>query len=131
MLFRSPELGGEAPQKTPGMILVDEVDMHLHPRWQQLILPSLQKAFPLLQWIVTTHSPQVLSTTHKKNIRLLLQQTDGTWSARDPLFQPYGESSTTALERVMEVDSWPLIEESAELARLTDGFNFPFYRNPA
>jgi predicted ATP-binding protein involved in virulence len=52
-------------------VLIDEVDMFLHPAWQQQVLGALQEAFPLLQFIVTTHSPQVLTTVAKENIRQL------------------------------------------------------------
>ena len=60
-----------APKQTPGIVLIDEVDMHLHPKWQQTVLTDLTKAFPNIQFIVTTHSPQVLSTVKKEQIRIL------------------------------------------------------------
>ena len=44
-----------------GIVLVDEIEQHLHPKWQRTLLPTLSKLFPNLQFIVTTHSPQVLS----------------------------------------------------------------------
>jgi predicted ATP-binding protein involved in virulence len=64
-------LGQKAATCTNGIVLIDEVDMHLHPRWQQLILAQLQKAFPKIQFIVTTHSPQVLTTVSSDCIRIL------------------------------------------------------------
>lgn len=64
-------LGQKAAICTDGIVLIDEVDMHLHPRWQQLILAQLQKAFPKIQFIVTTHSPQVLTTVSSDCIRIL------------------------------------------------------------
>jgi predicted ATP-binding protein involved in virulence len=67
----NPHLGESAAQKTAGVILIDEVDMHLHPRWQQLVLTQLQKAFPQIQFIVTTHSPQVLTSVDAGCIRIL------------------------------------------------------------
>lgn len=67
----NPHLGLKAAQETSGVVLIDEVDMHLHPRWQQLILGQLQEAFPRVQFIVTTHSPQVLSTVPSECIRIL------------------------------------------------------------
>ena len=44
-----------------GIVLIDEIEQHLHPKWQRMLLPTLNKLFPNLQFIVTTHSPQVLS----------------------------------------------------------------------
>ena len=58
----NPHLSEEAARQTPGVLLIDEVDMHLHPRWQQLVVDLLRKAFPSLQIILSTHSPHVLST---------------------------------------------------------------------
>ena len=55
----NPHLGARAALETPGVALIDEVDMFLHPSWQQSILPSLCAAFPQVQFIVSTHSPQV------------------------------------------------------------------------
>nr|WP_262385192.1 AAA family ATPase [Pseudomonas fluorescens] len=65
------QLGAHAAKSTPGIVLIDEVDMHLHPRWQQTILSQLRDAFPRLQFIVTTHSPQVLTTVPSESIRIL------------------------------------------------------------
>jgi predicted ATP-binding protein involved in virulence len=44
-----------------GIVLIDEIDLHLHPRWQREVVPKLLKLFPKIQWVVTTHSPLVLS----------------------------------------------------------------------
>jgi len=57
--------------ETSGVVMIDEVDMHLHPAWQQTILGNLIKAFPKIQFIVTTHSPQVISTVPGHQIRIL------------------------------------------------------------
>lgn len=57
---------------TPGVVFIDEIDMHLHPLWQQYILADLQATFPSVQFIVTTHSPQVLSTVPPEAIRILV-----------------------------------------------------------
>lgn len=64
-------LGENAVKETEGIVLIDEVDMHLHPEWQQTILTDLQKAFPKIQFIVTTHSPQVLTTVPSECIRII------------------------------------------------------------
>ena len=40
-----------------GIVLIDEIDLHLHPRWQRIIVPALLEAFPKLQFVATTHSP--------------------------------------------------------------------------
>lgn len=67
----NPGLGAEAAEHTPGIVLVDEVDLHLHPAWQQKILDTLQWSFPKVQFIVTTHSPQVISSIPRECVRIL------------------------------------------------------------
>lgn len=54
--------------KHKGVVLIDEIDLHLHPRWQREILQSLSSVFPQIQFICTTHSPQVLSSISKDKI---------------------------------------------------------------
>lgn len=63
--------GAEEPLKGSGVVLIDEIDLHLHPRWQRLILFKLRNIFPNIQFIVTTHSPQVLQYVRPEHIILL------------------------------------------------------------
>lgn len=68
----NPQLGEKAITDTPGVVLIDEIDMHLHPLWQQTVLLDMQRAFPQIQFIVTTHSPQVLSSVPPESVRVLV-----------------------------------------------------------
>lgn len=113
-------LGREAAKKTPGIVIIDEVDMHLHPSWQQTILKNLQRAFPKIQFIVTTHSPQVLSTIRRENIRLIEHGQVDVMTAEPPLARTYGEPSGDVLHSVMSVDPLPPINEKSNLQRLTE-----------
>jgi predicted ATP-binding protein involved in virulence len=113
-------LGARAALETSGIALIDEVDMHLHPSWQQVILKSLCEAFPRIQFIVTTHSPQVLSTVRSENIRVLAQNVDGMITANLPLAKTYGEPSGDVLHSVMMVDPQPPVLEKPDLQRLTE-----------
>lgn len=61
----------ENPLEGEGIILIDEIELHLHPKWQRTIVPRLEKTFPNIQFILTTHSPQVLSSLKHKNIFVL------------------------------------------------------------
>lgn len=70
------QLGDRVILDTPGVVLIDEIDMHLHPLWQQYILGDLQATFPKVQFIVTTHSPQVLSTVPPEAIRILVWEKE-------------------------------------------------------
>ena len=111
-------LGEIVLKESEGIVLIDEVDMHLHPDWQQKILKQLQNAFPKIQFIVTTHSPQVLSTIHAKNIRILGDNQDGKSVAGPPLAPTYGEPSYTVLQAVMQVDPQPPVDEKNDLEDL-------------
>ena len=66
--------GAEAPKRVEGVVLIDEIGLHLHPRWQRTALPSLRDAFPRLQFIITTHSPQVLSSVENRHARRLVDR---------------------------------------------------------
>ena len=58
----NPHLMDEAALKTPGIVLIDEVDLHLHPKWQRRVLNDLREAFPKVQFIVSTHSPFIIQS---------------------------------------------------------------------
>lgn len=58
----NPHLGKESPLKTNGIVLIDEIDLHLHPEWQKKIINDLMTAFPSIQFIVTTHAPLVVGS---------------------------------------------------------------------
>ena len=64
--------GAHAPTRVEGVVLIDELDLHLHPRWQRVALPLLREAFPRLQLVVSTHSPQVLSSAENRQVRRLV-----------------------------------------------------------
>jgi predicted ATP-binding protein involved in virulence len=56
---------------TPGLILIDEIDVHLHPIWQRRIVADLKKMFPAIQFVCTSHSPQVIGELQPEEIRLM------------------------------------------------------------
>lgn len=58
----NPHLKAEAVTSVQGIVLIDEIDLHLHPRWQRVIVPALLKAFPRLQFVATTHSPFIIQS---------------------------------------------------------------------
>jgi predicted ATP-binding protein involved in virulence len=59
------------PAWAPAIMLVDEIDLHLHPEWQQRVLDDLMRTFPGTQFIVATHSPQVVSTVPSECLRII------------------------------------------------------------
>ncbi|OUI90113.1 ATP-binding protein [Acetobacter indonesiensis] len=117
-------LGAEAPRKTPGIVLIDEVDLHLHPAWQQRILCSLLETFPEIQFIVTTHSPQVVSTIKNDRIRVIISQPGGILDGEHghtekPAQQTQGTASSDVLANVFAVDPVPAVEPANQLSEYT------------
>jgi predicted ATP-binding protein involved in virulence len=108
------------PLNTEAIVLIDEVDLHLHPAWQQKILMQLQETFQKSQFIVTTHSPQVLSTVPAECIRVLHTAMDAeTHAVRATVssvrHQTLGIASSDVLAEVMGIDPVPDVEEARDL----------------
>ena len=74
MLKRYPE--SDDPLSEPAIVLVDEIDLHLHPKWQRTIMDFLTERFPNTQFIVTAHSPLVVQAAQDANIVLLRREGD-------------------------------------------------------
>lgn len=108
------------PLDLPAIALIDEIDLHLHPSWQQRVLTDLMQTFRNTQFIITTHSPQVLSTVKRENIRVIGPDASGKIIAAPPLAMTYGEPSGDVLHSVMMVDPQPPVSEKADLHRLTE-----------
>lgn len=106
------------PLNGQGVILIDEVELHLHPAWQQVFLIGLIKTFPNIQFIVTTHSPQVLTTVPHNCIRIL---RDG--DVYNTTINTFGEESKIALEDIMGVDSRPQDPMSDKLKSYLEKLN--------
>jgi predicted ATP-binding protein involved in virulence len=117
MVRLNSDLGLVAVQETPGLVLIDEVDVHLHPEWQQVVLRNLTDAFPRVQFVVTTHSPQVISTIPSRQVRVLAENVFGETVAAIPSAQTYGRSNADVQQSVMGVPPEPELPESVELRR--------------
>jgi predicted ATP-binding protein involved in virulence len=96
MCVLNPQLGHEVTNETPGVVLIDELDMHLHPRWQRILTSALKRAFPKVQFIVASHSPQVLGELKPEEIILL--RPSGTAHPQ----VSYGLTSSQVLEEIMD-----------------------------
>ncbi len=116
----NPHLGADAPLNTEGIVLIDEIDLHLHPSWQRRVLEDLMQAFPRLQFIVTTHSPQVMANAPRDSLRLLGVSSEGLRIDKPRGF--WGASSNTVLSDLLGVPPRPARaqEQLDELARAVD-----------
>jgi predicted ATP-binding protein involved in virulence len=108
------------PLQGSGVVLIDEIELHLHPKWQREIIPALTRTFPNCQFIVTTHSPQVISHVKPEGI-YILEKTDTGVIAKHPE-SSFGRDSNRILEDLMDVSERPqeIKESLLELFRLID-----------
>jgi predicted ATP-binding protein involved in virulence len=96
-LTLNPHLEKDVLKLTPGVVSIDELDLHLHPRWQRRVIHDLKRTFPMIQFIATTHSPQLVGEALPHEIRIL---------DRGAAFTPprsFGIDSSRILEEVMHV----------------------------
>jgi predicted ATP-binding protein involved in virulence len=82
--------------KAAAVVMIDEIDLHLHPQWQRQIVRNLTTAFPKCQFIVTTHSPQVIGEVEHERIQIISHG-----QVTSPL-QSFGVDSSRVLEEIME-----------------------------
>jgi predicted ATP-binding protein involved in virulence len=95
----NPHLEERALEETPGIVLIDELDLHLHPKWQRHVIYDLKRTFPSLQFIVTSHSPQLIGEAKPEEIQLL---------DCNPVAKPlrsFGIDSSRILEELMHASS--------------------------
>jgi predicted ATP-binding protein involved in virulence len=93
------------PLNEAGLVLIDEIELHLHPEWQRIIIQRLTQTFPGCQFIVTTHSPQVLSNVQPECIHILAIEDDNVVVKRPE--RSYGRDSNRILEDIMGVSKRP------------------------
>ncbi|MDZ7879505.1 MAG: AAA family ATPase [Saprospiraceae bacterium] len=103
---------GEKIIKGKGIVLIDEVDLHLHPQWQKNIVDKLIKIFPDVQFVMTTHSPLMLGGIESKVIRVL--DKGKLFSVEDT----YGREVDSILEIIMNVEAGKYTKEIKKIARL-------------
>ena len=87
-------------------MIIDEIESHLHPRWQRAILPALKAALPKTQIIVATHSPFVISSSEEAIVHILdWDEKKHNAYLRDRISAPFGQSLQATLMEVFGVDS--------------------------
>lgn len=112
MAVLNPQLLNNILTETDGVVLIDEVDLHLHPAWQQRVLKDLMNIFPKVQFIVSSHAPAVINSIRSENLVIL---KDG-----HPLLmnnEVYGKDVKSVLNEIMGVSERP-----PEVAVLFDRF---------
>ncbi len=95
----------KSPLKGEGIIIIDEIDLHLHPSWQRIIVPQLLNVFPNCQFFISTHSPQVLNHIKPENIFLLNNKNNELSYSK--AVESYGKNTDRILEDLLGVDARP------------------------
>ncbi len=93
----------ENPLEGNGIVLIDEIDLHLHPKWQRTVVSKLTEVFPNCQFIISTHSPHVINHVRPENI-FMLKQTDEGIVATHPS-KSYGSNVVRILEDLMGLET--------------------------
>ena len=96
----------EDPLASEAIVLIDEIELHLHPSWQQRVLPDLARTFPNTQFVVSTHSPQVLTSVRPDCI-VELRRENGNIVAEPASAPTYGAEAGDVLAAVMGVSERP------------------------
>ncbi len=97
--------GNKNPLNGTGVVMIDEIDLHLHPNWQKTILKKLRTTFPNIQFICTTHSSLVLNHLDKKSIFLLEEGIITSLSEKFDGFNSYGADIEDILKIVQGVEN--------------------------
>lgn len=113
MATLNPNLLDNVIKETDGIVMIDEIDMHLHPSWQRKIVSSLTKTFPKVQFIFTTHSPTVLTNVPKENIKII-----SNGNVFDTNINTYGRDVNSILREIMHSKIRP-----SETQKILDDFS--------
>ena len=93
------------PLAGQGVVLIDEIELHMHPSWQRIILPTLCKTFPNVQFIVTTHSPQILGEVNDTFNLIMLSTEEENQVAVETMERMDGFDSNCILKEYMKTRS--------------------------
>jgi predicted ATP-binding protein involved in virulence len=109
----NPQFGADAARKTAGVVLIDEIDLHLHPKWQRRVVDDLRRVFPNIQFITTTHSPIVVQSLRQGELIDLNDDDPGDYVNRSP---------EDILENVMDVPLPQRGERSQQMIRVAEEY---------
>jgi len=119
LIYRCVAANGHlaSPLASEGIVLIDEIELHLHPRWQANIIKALTTTFPNIQFIVSTHSPLVINQLRDEQVFAL--RKDGIIPGTQ-MQETYGMDASTVITNIMGAPSRPpeiseCFDEVAEL----------------
>ena len=108
-------LDAKAVSESVGVVMIDELDLHLHPNWQRNVIKNLKEAFPKIQFVVTTHSPFIVQSTKKEELIILDEEIikDG---------DPFRKSIEEVSAGEMGVDNIPRSVEFLEMQAVAEEY---------
>lgn len=101
------------PLEGKGIVLIDEIDLHIHPKWQRRIIPNLRRVFPNCQFLISTHSPHVITHVPPESLFLLSMTENGLEALRAT--ESYGKTADRVLEDLMGLETTRPDEVNAAL----------------
>ena len=106
----NPHLAGKAPRETEGVALIDELDVHLHPNWQRVVVRNLTSLFPKLQFVATTHSPFIIQSLDGQGLinlsdRGVLEKRAETYSIEDVAEETMGVDTPQRSKPFLEMEA--------------------------
>ena len=104
----NPHLDGDASNKSKGVVLIDELDLHLHPKWQRRVIEDLRTVFPNIQFICTTHSPFLIQSLRSSDELIML---DG---------EPLAEYANKGIEEIIKNMGVPRPDVSIKYEEMKD-----------
>lgn len=139
-------LGKDAVKKSKGIVMIDEIDMHLHPNWQRQVINDLKTAFPEMQFIVTTHSPFIVQSVSQEELINLdtatasdpntlgleevAQDIMGVDNTKSEYYQKYYEIASEYFKLLDKIDSVDEAEKVKKIERLNQ-IETDFQQDPA
>ena len=150
MATLNPDLLERVIGETPGIVMIDEIDLHLHPKWQRQVVGHLLRTFPQVQFVATTHSPFIIQSLHGLEDTLLWDLNSSqplaveTKSIEDIAEEKQGVEIPQQSHRFLEMMSvaeryYALLRQSAganiekreELKQELDRLSLPYSDQPA
>lgn len=106
----NPHLAGDAPTETEGVALIDELDLHLHPNWQRVVVRNLTSIFPKLQFVATSHSPFIVQSLDGHGLvnlsdRGVLEERTEPYSIEDVAEETMGVDAPQRSKSFLEMET--------------------------
>ena len=144
----NPQFGARAAIDTAGIVMIDEIDLHLHPKWQRIVVEALLRAFPRIQFVATTHSPYIIQSLDRldraalinldglsddvssKSIEDVSEENQGVDSERSHRFRAMIAAAEDYFRVLGQAESAPP-DELDRLKNRLDELTLPFGEDPA